>query len=272
MRIYITSRKRTRDSVSPSDFHFALDRPIELPEGARGYIDSFVCSNTWETIIENVNSRVYCQWSGDVPRILTLDAGPISSTTDLATKLTAGLAALAPTQATVTVTASDNRIIFSCPSLTSGQTFTVYGHTTLLTGTAPYAATAEGFRDACDVVGAMTRDIVCSFSVPLGAAVDATSQFVSFAPYRTLYIHSHIGTPQSYGPNGETTVIASIVVGNTVPGDLVSHHHQGLLASPIDLPPVLGDMHFTLRDYQGRVIDTDGHPISFTLVCDTGNL
>ena len=94
MRIYITSRKRTRDSVSHSDFHFALERPIELPEGARGYIDSFVCSNTWETIIENVNARVYCQWSGDVPRILTLDAGPISSTTDLATKLTAGLAAL----------------------------------------------------------------------------------------------------------------------------------------------------------------------------------
>ena len=41
MRIYITSRNRTPSSASPSDFQFALERPIELPEGAPGSIDSF---------------------------------------------------------------------------------------------------------------------------------------------------------------------------------------------------------------------------------------
>ena len=105
MRIYITSRSRTPDSVSPSDFVFALNRPIELPEGSRGYIDSFVCSNTWESVQAGFNQRIYCQWSGDVQRTLTLDAGDLASTADLADRMTTGLAALAPTQATVTVTA-----------------------------------------------------------------------------------------------------------------------------------------------------------------------
>ena len=64
MRIYITSRNRTPSSASPSDFQFALERPIELPEGARGTIDSFTCSNVWEAVLAGVNLKLYCQWSG----------------------------------------------------------------------------------------------------------------------------------------------------------------------------------------------------------------
>ena len=262
MRIYITSRKRTLGSASPSDFHFALERPVELPEGSRGFIDSFVCSNTWETIITGVNDKLYVKWSAGVPRTLTLDPGPIASAADLATKLTTGLAAVDPTMKTVTVTASgDNRVQFSCPTLTGTETFTVYGRTSLLAGTAPHTAAAD-YQDACEVVGAMTTDLTCS------QGTDATSQFISLAPYRQLFLHSHIGTPESYGPNGETTVIGSIIVGNTVVGDVINHHHQGLMASAIDLPPFLGDMHFSLRDYAGRIIDTSGHDVSFTLVID----
>ena len=61
MRIYITSRNRTPSSASPSDsdFQFALERPIELPEGARGTIDSFTCSNVWEAVLAGVNQTLY---------------------------------------------------------------------------------------------------------------------------------------------------------------------------------------------------------------------
>ena len=120
----------------------------------------------------------------------------------------------------------------------------------------------------------MTQDLVCRSTTAassLNIPPDATSQFVNFSPFQTIYLHSHIGTPESYGPSGETTVIASIVVGNTVPGDLVTHHHNGLLASPIDLPPLIGMMHFSLRSWDGKVMDTQGHDIAFTLVVDTAN-
>ena len=96
-----------------------------------------------------------------------------------------------------------------------------------------------------------------------------TPQVVNLSPYQTLYLHSHIGDNDSYGPNGESTVIASVITSNTVPGDLITHHRYGLLASPIQLPPLLGIMHFRLRSYDGKVIETEGHDIAFTLVVET---
>lgn len=88
-------------------------------------------------------------------------------------------------------------------------------------------------------------------------------------PYQTLYLHSHIGQPDAYGPSGETTIIASMCVGDAVPGDLITHHAYGLVASPIELPSLISDMHFSLRSFDGIAIDTDGHDIAFTLVIDT---
>jgi hypothetical protein len=133
--------------------------------------------------------------------------------------------------------------------------------------------------DACGVVGAMTKDLVCRSATAAAAmsqptltiTADVTSQFVNLAVHQTIYLHSHIGTPESYGPSGETTVLASVVVGNTIPGDLVTHHHNGLVASPIDLPPLIGIMHFSLRTWNGKVLDMQGHDIGFTLVVDTVN-
>lgn len=53
--------------------------------------------------------------------------------------------------------------------------------------------------------------------------------FINLAPNQTLYLHSHIDEPDSYGPDGESTVIASVIRGNTVPGYLVTRHHMGCL-------------------------------------------
>ena len=85
MRIYITSRNRTPSSASPSDFQFALERPIELPEGARGTIDSFTCSNVWEAVLAGVNIKLYCQLSGHIQRIATLQVGDVPNAAALAT-------------------------------------------------------------------------------------------------------------------------------------------------------------------------------------------
>jgi hypothetical protein len=120
--------------------------------------------------------------------------------------------------------------------------------------------------DACGLMGAMTRDLVCASA--WAATPDANSQFINLAPYQTIYLHSHIGNPDSYGPNGESTVIASVVVADNSPGDVITQHNNGLTASPIELPNLLADMHFSLRDYSGRLIDTDGHDIAFTLVIE----
>ena len=96
MRIYITSRNRTPSSTSPSDFMFSLERPIELPEGAVGIIDSFTCSNVWEAVLAGVNQTLFFQFNDMAQQTVELEPGDRTSVADLATKLTTGLAALNP--------------------------------------------------------------------------------------------------------------------------------------------------------------------------------
>ena len=275
MRIYITSRNRTPSSASPSDFHCALERPIELPEGARGTIDSFTCSNVWEAVLPGVNQNVYYQYNYMSQQTLELEPGDLINVGALAAKLTTAIQFESPLEPALTVTAVGNRLLFECPGLGVGQRFTLVSRQTLNSGLSPYTRPAGGWGDACALVGAMTKDIKIIHAADAGSLTPAqvidlrTSQMVNLSPYQTLYLHSHIGDNDSYGPNGESTVIASIIVGNTVPGDLVTHHHNGLLASPIQLPPLLGMMHFSLRSYEGKVIDTDGHDLAFTLIVET---
>jgi len=275
MRIYINSRNRTPSSASPSDFQFALERPIELLEGAHGSIDSFTCSNVWESVLAGVNQTLYFQYNYMAQQTLELEPGDLTNVAALAAKLTTALQFEAPFEPPVTVTASGNRLIFACPGLGVGQRFTVVSRATLNSGLSAYTRPAGGWGDASALVGAMTKDIQCINSADAGSLTAAqindlrTSQMVNLSPYQTLYLHSHIGDNDSYGPEGSSTVIASIVVGNTVPGDLITHHHNGLLASPIQLPPLLGMMHFTLRSYDGKVLDTEGHDLAFTLVVET---
>ena len=117
MRIYITSRNRTPGSASPSGFSFGLERPIELPEGAHGYIDSLTCSNVWEAVLARVNQTIYCRYNFAAQQTLVLAPGDLVSVADQASTLTTGLATLNPSLALVTVAASGNRLLFSCPSL-----------------------------------------------------------------------------------------------------------------------------------------------------------
>ena len=117
MRIYITSRNRMPSSASPSDFQFALERPIELPEGARGTIGSFTCSNVWEAVLAGVNQTLYFQYNYMAQQTLVLEPGDITSVADLATKLTTRLESLNPFEPPVTVTASGSRLVFECAGL-----------------------------------------------------------------------------------------------------------------------------------------------------------
>jgi hypothetical protein len=269
-RVYVTSRNRTLSSASPSDFHFSLKSPMELPEGSKGYIDSFTCSNTWESVIAGINDKIYLQWSGSVQRQVTLLPGDVADTADLATKLTTEINAFSQKHVTVTKV-GDTRLEFACPTLSTGETFKIWSRRSLLTNQAPWYTPAAGWNDACGIIGAMTKDLICrnaADAANLAVPASATTQFINLAPYQTLYLHSHIGTPDSYGPNGESTVIASVVCGDTSVGDLITHHVNGLVASPIELPNLLADMHFSLRDYNGKIIDTDGHDIAFTLVVE----
>jgi hypothetical protein len=240
---------------------------MEIPEGSRGYIDSFTCSHTWRSVIADVNTRLYFRWSDQAAMVSAdLTVGDISSASDLATKLTSAIGSKTLQSAPVTVTVQANsstHLLVSAPALAANATFTIYARTSLRRLVAP----AGGWIDACGLAGFMTKDLVCVDAAAVGPQ-DASGEFINLAPYQTIYLHSHIGNPDSYGPGGESTVIASIVVADNSPGDVITQHNNGLTASPIELSNLLADMHFSLRDYNGKLIDTDGHDLSFTLVIE----
>ena len=56
-RIYIDSR--FRESGSSADFRWNLQAPIELHDGAMGYIDSFCCSNVFQSVVSGHNDSIY---------------------------------------------------------------------------------------------------------------------------------------------------------------------------------------------------------------------
>ena len=145
MRIYITSRNRTHSSASPSDFQFALERPLDLPEGARGAVDSFTCSNVWEAVLAGENQTLDCKYNFAAQQALVLTMGDLVSVADLASKLSTGLATLNPGLPPVTVAASGNRLLFSRPSLGVGETFTVSSRATVNSGLSAYTQPSGGW-------------------------------------------------------------------------------------------------------------------------------
>ena len=56
-RIYIDSR--FRESETASGFRWNLHAPLELHDGAMGYIDSFCCNNVFNSVITGHSDSLY---------------------------------------------------------------------------------------------------------------------------------------------------------------------------------------------------------------------
>ena len=122
----------------------------------------------------------------------------------------------------------------------------------------PAGSAPDKYQDAGTVVGLQSG----TFSLLVNESL--TSSFVSMIPYRTLFLHSHLGSPLSVGPRGENTIVRRIIVGHTLPGQIILDN-LGTELDNIELPPMLSEMHFSVRDIYGRPVELS-HSISFALV------
>ena len=93
---------------------------------------------------------------------------------------------------------------------------------------------------------------------------EKTGQLVDFQAYRTIYIHAS-GEADSVGPRGESSIILSVVCGNTTKGDVLTLN-ESYTAAPIALPIAMSQMTFSVRDVRGKLIDLQGHDVSFALI------
>ena len=267
MRIYINSKNRDLSSVSTSDFRVTLQRPVEFPEGAVAYVDSISMSNTFETVVTGVNDTLHVDFhSGGVryPRNATIPAGTYT-VASLATAVQTALNAEKPDAAsTVTVAPDGNhRLTITATGLSAPDRVHIWSKEQLRRGENPDYPLPITFdwQDACAVVGVNTG----TFEANLQGGI--TTQFCNFQLYKQIYLHSsNLGEAHSHAPDGSQTCIAAISVGNTVAGDVISSHHQGLTASSLALPSFLDSIHVQLKSADGKVIDLNGHDVCFTLV------
>ena len=278
-RIYVDSR--FRHSGTEGDFRVILQTPIELSEGALGHIDGICLSNTFPTVIYGVNDSVYVRQLqtlvGTGPKDTRVRLTPGSYTADtLATELAARL-----NQITI-----DPSVSYTVTAATDGTTLTVSmaGPADNSDGTSLKILTSQevddppadwgqenpshGFpvgdpptrySDAGTVLGMQSQ----TFTMLVNESLETS--FVSMIPYRTLFLHSHLGAPLSVGPRGENTIVRRIMVGHTLPGQVILDNLNTEIDT-IELPPILAEMHFSVRDIYGRAVNLGRHSISFALV------
>ena len=61
--IYIESRWKTKDSVSHTDFKYDLGISVNMPEGAHFYMDDVNIPNSWYSVEEGVNNKLYIRYT-----------------------------------------------------------------------------------------------------------------------------------------------------------------------------------------------------------------
>ena len=86
-------------------------------------------------------------------------------------------------------------------------------------------------------------------------------------PYTQLFLRSSLAdASQVFGPNGGSDIIRRIVTGQTGLNQLIFDTHS----LPLDATDVqnreFNSMSFTLTDSRGRIVNTRGHELSFSII------
>ena len=267
-RIYIDSRYRLPGGTD-SDFHYALKTPIEVPRGTMGWIDGVVISHSFNTVIQGHNDTLFVREVLGVSyedRALTIPAGDYNGYT-LATTIETILNIGSSLPQVWTVTFDSGTLTFAntTPAASGGGYILprevieaanmqpVWGYTTT---PAPPPLSLDA--DASRLIGNLTSP---AFAV--NSSQSFNSEWIDLLPYHQLFLHSHIGAPTSQGPRGENTIARRIVVTGS-PGDLIVDHLSTQM-DYLELGEQLSTLHFSLRDVEGKIINTRGHSISFSI-------
>ena len=285
-RFYIDSR--FRESGTSSDFRWNLLSPIELHDGAQGYIDSFCCSNVFNSVVAGHNDAIYFRQTQGLSyfdKKLLIPPGQYT-VSSLATTVQVLLNeyALKDCAYTVNAVAVGTQLFFGATTetgvvariLTTVEAESIFPDWEYSNGyfsNPAFFANISVFSDGGSLAaGELDRRDPGDAGELLGltngtAILPHTGDFVNLMPYRTLYLTSgSVGSANAYSPKGELSqIVKKIIIADSLPGQAILDRLNVTL-EPFHMPPSLSSLHFSLRDRKGRVVDCRGHSISFTLV------
>ena len=269
-KLYVDSRKRVPGARGDTDSDFAIQLPYPIEVSGKAYVDVFLLTNNAHTIYSG-NERIYLdEGSAQTKRVATLAHGQYN-VLELKDALVVALNnnKTITGQYRVTYLPTSNRLQIDIVNPASSDNFRIWQDQQLKEQFAAWQGittiAADDIRSANRVCGFMGNDIL------VGTATQAVTapKAPDVARHKQLFLRSSLGggSHQSLGPNNETDIIRRIVVGNA-PLNSVIHDAHGTILDCVKINgnPELNTIWFQLVDVDGNVVDTHGHPISFSII------
>jgi hypothetical protein len=275
-KIYIDTKYKTKDSVSSSNFKFELPETLLFPDNSVFYIDDIAIPNSWFTIEENVNDKLYMYVSPVAPdadnngviwKIVTIEKGNYTGpdlVTEMQTKIRAATYnSLFPDMFSVSYSAKRNNLTITVNY--SDWKFKMMTPADILsklsnTWVGPFY-NGSNPHDMNEVIGNLEGTSIFYYN-----SSPYNSNSLNLQSIRNIYIHSpNLGSYSTIGPQGERTIIKKIPVSSNQNEMIFDQVVTGNDFSDCSRM-TLRTLEFQLRDSHGNYINFHGSNLSFSII------
>ena len=270
-KLFVDSRFRQDVGGANSDTEFAIELPRPINVTGRAYVDTFICPNAFWTVRAGENDRLHVRENISTYRICTIQEGQYNAIT----LKDAVLAALQtgksiPGDYSVLFDVPTNKLVIS--TLDATASFHIYSTAWLKANantwnTASFGSggptiDAKNLMDAGAVAGFASGDILTGNASTSVTAPDV----VNVLAYHQLFLRSNLGNGNdTYGADGSSDIIRRVTVQVGL-NEMIVDQHTLPFDSVSSGSREISSLRFSLTDVFGKVVSTNGHPISFSII------
>ena len=269
-KIYVDSRFKKLTGGSTSDSEFTIEIPHPIQVKGKAFVDTILIPNSFYVIRANENDKMYLTENSTVYRIVTIASGQYNAHTLKDAVLVALQTGRSITSNyMVTYDTTTNKLIVGLDSGTDN--FTLYSGKLLDSNlssfntrnpgdTGPQASLPHhdsgevtGFRALTAQNGDVLTDVVAS-------------DVVNVQPYNQLFLRSSLGEGyDAIGADGSSDIVRRIVCQVPLYNIIIDQHslpHDSVTIGNREI----SSLSFQLTDVFGKIVDTKGHHISFSII------
>lgn len=277
-KVYIDSTFRTGDSVSSSDFKYELPETITIPQdNAVVYLDDITIPHSWESILNNINNKLYFKVyklnplpEEEYHLIASIEPGNYTGG-DLATEIQAEM-----NSETQTATSFIN--LFTCSYVVKTNKITITCNSSIYAFriiTQPELKTIDWTGSSFDRNKPNDINEILSnldnFSVRYNSLIPYVSGALNLQPFSNIYIHAtNLCNYNTIGPQNERTIVKKVPVS-------ADYNHmifdQCVLINDYNdcSGATLKTLYFQLKSSRGDIIPLNGCNWSFSLIFSSAN-
>lgn len=271
-KIYIDSKFRDSSSNSSSDFKYELPETMSFKEDTVVYIDDICIPHSWESILENVNNKLYFKVYkiNVLPEIeyniiATIEPGNYTGG-DLATEMQTEMNSQSQTATgvanifTCAYVVKTNKITITCNNLQYAFRIVTQPELKTIDWAGPIFDRSRP-NDINEVLSNLDN-----FSKRYNSVIPYVSGSINLQPYNNIYIHgTNLCNYNTIGPQNERTVLKKVPVS-------ADYNHmifdQCVLINDYNDcgNNTIKTLYFSLKSSRGDVISLNGCNWSMSLV------